>query len=282
LTTPIPKIVLDGHFYSPLVDPADIAPRADRIWPAEAQVLGVDFNEAGHRELLTEAFTRYIGDFDYPQALPEGSDPTRYFVGNSEFGVLDCRALFVLLRHWKPRRLVEVGSGFSTLLIADVNRRWFDGAIDVTAIEPFPRPFLKDGVSGLTRLIESKVQDVDPEVFATLRAGDILFIDSSHVAKTGSDVNHLYFEVLPRLASGVLVHIHDIFLPEDYPKDWVFGGRHWNEQYVLRALLMHSTGFRVRFGSRFAFLRLGEVLRKALRQPDGALWSGGSFWIERL
>ncbi|MEO8801981.1 MAG: hypothetical protein ABI304_11880, partial [Rudaea sp.] len=119
--------------------------------------------------------------------------------------------------------------------------------------------------------------------FTALESGDVLFIDSSHVAKTGSDVNYLYFEVLPRLAPGVRVHIHDIFLPHDYPREWVLDeNRSWNEQYLLRALLMHSKGFRVIFGCSYAFWRFPELVRTALAHPNGHAFAGGSFWIERI
>lgn len=95
-------------------------------------------------------------------------------------------------------------------------------------------------------------------------------------------MNHLFFEVLPRLNQGVVIHIHDIFLPHEYLRDWVLeGGRSWNEQYVLRALLMYSTAFRVLFGCNYAFLRFPDLVRSALRHPKGAAYGGGSFWIER-
>ena len=111
----------------------------------------------------------------------------------------------------------------------------------------------------------------------------MLFIDSSHVAKTGSDVNHLCFEVLPRLRAGVRIHFHDIFLPSDYPKPWALDeNRSWNEQYVVRALLMHSNAFRVLFGSSYAFAAHAEALREALRERDGACYGGGSLWIEKI
>ena len=103
------------------------------------------------------------------------------------------------------------------------------------------------------------------------------------MAKTGSDVNHLFFEVLPRLRSGVRIHIHDIHLPKEYPKEWVIDeNRSWNEQYLLRALLMYSNGFRVLFGCNYAFTRFPTEVRTALNLANGAAWGGGSRWIERV
>ncbi len=189
----------------------------------------------------------------------------------------------MLLREWRPARLIEVGSGFSTLLAADVNRRFLDGTMEITCIEPYPREFLRHDIAGVARLIESKVQDVPLEELSRLRAGDVLFIDSSHVAKTDSDVNFLYFEVLPRLVSGVRIRIHDIFLPEDYKREWVIDeNRSWNEQYLLRALLMHSTAFRVVFGCNYAHCRFPDQVREALALPGGHAYGGGSFWMERI
>ena len=137
--------------------------------------------------------------------------------------------------------MIEVGSGYSTLLMADVNTRFLGGSANIRCIEPYPLPFLDPLPQGVAELIVSPVQDVPLKTFDRLEAGDVLFIDSSHVSKTGSDVNHLVFEVVPRLARGVHVHFHDVFLPFDYPRDWVLKlGLYWNEQYPLRALLRLS------------------------------------------
>ena len=271
----------DGHFYSPVVDRERVAARRDRIWPASPTALGIDFDDASHLHVLDELFPRYIADYDYPEH-PVDAAPQAFFTRNPQFTWLDPRLLFVLLRAWRPRRVIEVGGGYSTLLLADVNRRWFENAIDVTSIEPYPPAFLQTHLDGLTRLLRQDVQDVPLEAFASLRAGDVLFVDSSHVAKTGSDVNHLFFEVFPRLARGVHVHLHDIFLPHDYLPQWVIDeGRSWNEQYLLRALLMHSTAFRVEFGASYAFHAHRERVVRALAHPKGHGFAGGSFWIVR-
>jgi hypothetical protein len=136
-------------------------------------------------------------------------------------------------------------------------------------------------VPGVSRLIEQRVELVDHGEFTQLEAGDILFIDSSHVSKTGSDVNFLFFEVLPLLKPGVIVHVHDIFLPDDYPRPWVIDdNRSWNEQYVLRALLMYSTRFRVLFGCAHAATAHSEAVIRALARSDGCGMGGGSLWLQ--
>ena len=204
----------DGHFYSPIVDLPDVTARRDAIWPREPVILGIDFNDEYHRNMLQDYFPRYIADYDYPDEGAPDESLARFYNRNTQFSWLDSRTLFVMIRKLAPRRIIEVGSGYSSMLMADVNRRFFDGAIDVTCIEPFPRPFLQRPVPGITRVIQEKVQAVPLSTFEALDRGDILFIDSSHVAKTGSDVNYLFFEVLPRLKPGVAIHVHDIFLPD--------------------------------------------------------------------
>lgn len=272
----------NGHFYSPVVDADELRQEYPRIWPeAVSDLPGIDLNSAFHEQILTEFFPKYYGDFQYPEEGVADEELKSFYIRNSQFSWLDARTLFVLLRAWKPRRLIEVGSGYSTMLVSDVNDRFLSNSCKVLCVEPFPRPFLKQMQS--IELVEKKVQQVPYDVFDQLEAGDILFIDSSHVAKTGSDVNFLYFEILPRLKPGVRVHVHDIFLPVEYPAPWVLEeNRSWNEQYVLRALLMFSNKFRVLFGSMNALVNHKESLSAALCRPLEKLYGGGSIWLECL
>lgn len=270
----------NGHFYSPVVDPAELALRSDELWPAGIpECPGVDFNDAQLQTVLREWFPRFMPDFDYPEQ-PVATE-SKFFVQNSQFSWLDCRTLFVILRQLKPKRLIEIGSGFSSLLSADVNQRFFNGSMEFTCVEPFPRGFLLAGVPGLTRLEVRKVQQLEPEWFDQLQTGDILFIDSSHVCKTGSDVNHLYLKVLPRLRPGVIVHIHDIFLPCEYLKSWVLDeNRSWNEQYLVQVMLQHSQRYRVLFANYYAFLRYPQLVVDALATGKGHGYGGGSLWLQ--
>ncbi|HEX7914296.1 class I SAM-dependent methyltransferase [Rudaea sp.] len=270
----------NGHFYSPIVNPDELRSEYEKIWPNQVpKLIGIDLNESYHEYVLREVFGKYYEDFQYPEQGDPDTALRRFYIRNSQFSWLDARALFVLLREWRPNRIIEVGSGYSTVLISDVNERFLSGACKVLSVEPYPRPFLKEMSS--IELLEQKVQHVPYEVFEQLESGDILFIDSSHVSKTGSDVNYLYFEILPRLKPGVRVHVHDIFFPLDYPVQWVLEeNRSWNEQYVLRALLTFSKKFRVLFGSMNAFVNHKESLGIALRRPIDALYGGGSIWLE--
>jgi len=273
-----------GHFYSPVVDPGEASAKQSMLWPSVPHpVLGIDFNDASHKQILGVDFPAYIAGYDYPELEAAVTTKNGFYSGNSQFGWLDSRTLFVLLRKWRPKRVVEVGSGFSSLLMADINRRYLDSACEITCIEPYPREFLTEGVEGIHTLIQKPIQTIALNFFANLDKGDILFIDSTHVAKTGSDVNYLFFEILPRLRPGVYVHIHDIFLPNEYPKDWVITeNRSWNEQYLLRALLMYSTAFNVIFGCSYAFTMMPAMVQSALNHPDCHAYAGGSIWLERV
>lgn len=267
-----------GHFYSPIGDPSALAAGSDRLWGASAPESPVDMQAEAQRTLLRDVMPPLIQGWDYPEHA-DPADPTRYHLGNSQFSHADGRALQALLRHWRPSRFVEVGSGYSTLLAADVRRRHLPG-MSLTAIEPFPRPFLH-GLPGLDALRVEPVQDTPMAVFEALEAGDVLFIDSSHVLKTGSDLAHLVARVLPRLRSGVRIHFHDVFLPDEYPRQWVVDlNRSWNEQYVLEAMLVNGDRYRVVFATHFALTRLAADAAAAFSTLAGHPYAGGSLWIE--
>ncbi len=265
-----------GHFYSPIVTPGELDPA--QLWPEETSIPpGLDFDGPGHIRLLTTVFKPYLRDFDYPEHGESDAELTHFYTGNSQFSWLDARACFALLRHWRPARIIEIGSGFSTILTADVNARFLGGTTQILAIEPFPRPFLH-ALPGV-KLLRQRIQDVDIEVVDQLCSGDVLFVDSTHIAKTGSDVNHIVFKLLPRLKPGVFVHFHDIFLPHEYPKDWVLDdNRSWNEQYLLQALLMFNTRFKIVFSSSYAVTFARNELADALGSQH--VVGGGSLWLQ--
>src|ERR1044071_9524271 len=139
--------------------------------------------------------------------------------------------------------------------------------------------FAKD-FPGLQTLIEKNVQEINLEFFSQLESGDILFIDSSHTVKIGGDVNYLFLEILPRLKPGVIVHVHDIFLPFEYRRDWVMDEfRFWSEQYLLQAFLTFNSEFEVLLANRYLAYRYLEDLKAAF--PNLTSWGGGSFWMPR-
>ena len=274
------KAFADGHFYSPIPKLSELREYESGIWPSSPEILGIDFNHEEHHRWLVDVLPQHLLQFDYPDKPRTGGSSHSYYTTNPAFAWLDSRMLFTVLRELQPRRMIEIGSGYSSLLAADVNTRFLNSALDLTCIEPYPPDFLKAGVPGISRLIQQKVQDVPLETFDALESGDILFIDSSHVAKTGSDVNFLYFNVLPRLNAGVLIHIHDVFFPHDYPKHWVLErGYNWNEQYIVQAMLMFSHGFEVMFGCAYAMAKFPGLVGQAL---GGTPFGGGSLWLRRL
>lgn len=275
----IPLLFPIGHFYSPIADPADIRTREQRLWAQVDEMPGIDLCISDQLMLLHQ-LKPYTSSINYPVKQPE--DSITYFYENDQYPVLDAEFLYAALCHFKPRAMIEIGSGFSSLITADVNRRILGSKLNFSCIEPYPRQFLIDGVDGITRLIQQKVEDVELSFFDQLNSGDILFIDSSHVSKVGSDVNYLFFDVLPRLKKGVMVHIHDIFLPDEYPKSWVIDqGRNWNEQYLLRAFLQFNTDWKVMWASHFMGTRHTSAVQDTFpRYPK--LGGGGSFWIERM
>jgi predicted O-methyltransferase YrrM len=275
----VPNLIPDGAYYSPVIDPFELKKDYDRVWPKEPEILAIDFNREGQRCFLAEEFPRHLADFKYPQSLLPGAREYEFRLNNATFCPLDAAALFVMLRKFRPRNMIEIGSGFSSLLTADVNRRFLAGQLNFTCIEPYPRPFLVEGVPGIAQLVQKRVQEVPLSAYDALGAGDFLFIDSSHVAKTGSDVNHLYFDVIPRLRPGVIIHVHDVHLPNDYMAERVLAVRQsWTEQYVLRAMLMFSDWFEVIFGSAYVQHYFPDLVRAVLGDDPGI---GASFWFHK-
>jgi predicted O-methyltransferase YrrM len=209
-----------------------------------------------------------------------------FFLNNKGFLRVDAEILYSFVRYFKPKRIVEIGSGFSTYVTAqavEMNKGEDVGyECDFTAIEPYPRNFMKRGIPGLSRLVESKIQDVPWMEFTKLQKGDILFIDSTHVLKIGSDVQYEYLEIIPRLNPGVIIHVHDIFLPQDYPREWVMY-KHWffTEQYLLQAFLAFNGSFEVLWASNYMRINHPEALKKAFRSYEAVSLPPSSLWMKR-
>jgi len=217
-----------------------------------------------------------------------------FTLGNFQkaFESVDAEVLYAMIRGSKPARVLEIGSGWSTLLslrALEANRAESGGdpAARLTAIEPYPHAFVRDAIAArpeLAEMLDEQVQGLPLDLFSSLGAGDILFIDSSHVLRIGSDVQYEFLEILPRLRPGVLVHVHDIFLPGEYPRDWVFGPEHrfWNEQYLLQAYLIGNARTEVVWGSSWMHRRHPEALEKAFASYDRDTRFPGSFWFRTV
>lgn len=280
--------LLRRDYNSPIPDMADLSPS---YWEQVSTLPGVDLNESAALELLETVFSKYVPEFrlQFPHLTPTpGADPAAFFLLNGVYMAGDAHVLYSLIRHRKPQRIIEIGSGRSTLVMAAAclkNQEESGTKPRLTAIEPYPAPFLERGFPGLDELLKKKVQDVGFEIFESLRAGDILFIDSSHVLRAGNDVEFEYLELLPRLPSGVLVHIHDISLPKRYPKVYFDQRIYWNEQYLLQAFLAFNTRFRVLWPGTHMYMKYPEkVLEvfpeiRAMREKYPQA-EPSAFWME--
>ena len=187
------------------------------------------------------------------------------------------------MRYCKPRRIIEVGSGFSSAAMLDVNNLFLDDTVEFTFIEPHSdRLFNLLSREDKTKhtILKRQVQDAPTEVFRTLSADDILFIDSSHVVKIGSDVAHIMFNILPELQPGVLIHFDDIFWPFEYPEEWLLEGRAWNEAYFLRSFLQFNSAFEIMYFPSYIAEHHAEVL---LEKMPLCLEGGreGSLWLKK-
>lgn len=266
-----------GHFYSPLPGRADIA-HALAI-AAEDAVPDVDLNPDGQRALL-ETLAPLAEGLDLPDAPRRGR---RFHFDQRFFGHADGGVLHLLLRHLRPARLIEIGAGWSTALILDTLDAHGPEGLRLVSVDPHPERMLDRLAPGDRARLElhvAPVQALPLATFDALAAGDVLFIDSSHVLKAGSDVHHLLFRVLPRLAPGVHVHFHDVLPPFEYPREWLERGYSWTEAYALRAFLAGNAEWRVSLWNPYVVVRHHDLVARAfpwmLRNP------GGSLWLEKL
>ena len=202
-----------------------------------------------------------------------GGTPSGYVHGNGYFDSPDAEALYLMMRRFEPRRVIEVGCGNSTRI---TRQAILDGGFDCTlsAIDPWPRADIADVVD---RFDQTTLEQADPAMVDTLEAGDVLFIDSSHQVRMSNDVAHLFCRIIPALVPGVVIHVHDVFLPYEYPKRFFYDCPSWGEQYLLHALLQ---------GGGYDILWPGHYLQRA--RPDAVealpfLGDGRaqSFWMRK-
>jgi len=273
--------ITPNDFYQPVPDTRSLS---ESLWSTPSELVGIDVQAAPQLELLASFVARFRDEYARFPPAATGS-PATYYVRNGMFESVDGEILYCMIRHLWPSRVVEIGSGFSTYLAAQAiarNRQDDDRyTCELVAIEPYPNPTLRAGFKGLSRLLATPVQEVPITEFSSLKENDVLFIDSSHVLKIGSDVRYEYLEILPRLAKGVLVHIHDIFLPAEYPRRWLRERRFYNEQYLLQAFLAFNTAFEVLWAGSFMHLRYPDTLAAAFPSYEPTTVWPGSFWLRR-
>ncbi|OBJ36303.1 hypothetical protein A5630_07255 [Mycolicibacterium mucogenicum] len=266
------------HYYEPLINPTLLR----RPLSAERDLPAVDMNVDEQLLLLDK--------FDYAdelRAFPREEQPgLGYYFENSMFGSGDAEFLYNIIRLYKPRRLIEIGSGQSTRIAAaaiTANRRENgNAACRHVCVEPYEAGWLEQ--LGVT-VVRTPVEQLDKAMVDELEPNDILFIDSSHMIRPQGDVLHEYLELLPRLRSGVLVHVHDIFTPRDYPKEWIVDqNRFWNEQYLLEAFLSYNSQFKIIAAVNFLKHHYPEQISRCCPVLGAELSARepGSFWMQRV
>ena len=284
--SPFIKAYPPGHHYSPFPDMDIIVTKwGSYIRNNSKECSGIDLREGAQIELLDELAV-YYGDLSFSH---NPDSQLRYYFENNYFTYADAIVLFGMLRHFRPRKVIEVGSGFSSALMLDTNDMYLGSSTEFTFVEPYPdrlESLLKKEVESGCTVITEPLQKVSLNLFNALGENDILFIDSSHVVKPYSDVMRIFGEILPTLNVGVLIHFHDICWPFEYPKQWIMAGRAWNEAYMLKAFLQFNDCFEILYFNSFMNLFHSERLKKkmplCLHNPKEKMVIGASsIWIRK-
>jgi predicted O-methyltransferase YrrM len=282
LLRPLGFTLIADHFYQPIPNRAEVISQANTPRPCG----GCVFNYEEQMPFIRQLLTQYKAEINSEADLGAAG----YRMSYGGFGSGDAEVLYCLIRHLKPSRIVEVGAGTSTqVIVAALRKNAGDGShpCELTSIDPYPS---KEAVetagmkhAGVTHnLIGARVQDVPVSTFQSLGENDILFVDSSHVFKAGSDVEHEFHNIYPSLRRGVWVHVHDIFLPFDYPPEWNNKKSFfWNEQYILEAFLQFNNAFRIRAALNMIARRDPAVFSDSIERYREQR-TPGSFWMQRV
>jgi len=278
-SNPFLKFAPPGHFYSPIPDINYVQKhQIDLFARKESSVPGIDINSEKQIELVKQ-FASYYSHIPFTE---EKQENVRYYFDNPYFCQGSAVILYSIMRHFRPQRIVEVGSGYTSASMLDINDRFFDGKILFSFIEPYPERLFsllseKDGQRN--QVIVDIVQNCSYKIFTDLKENDILFIDSSHVAKIGSDVVYFLTNILPVLNAGVIIHIHGIYWPFEYPEDWILSGRAWNEAYMLKAFLQFNNSFEILLFNSYLSIHHRELMLQYL--PLFLVDSGSCLWIRK-
>jgi len=274
--------VLPLHFYSPVPDTRELTPDQFQVVSA---LPGTEMNENSQLELLTLIRRDFFDEYRTFALRDQDTSRGRFRFGCGSIESVDAEVLYAMVRRFRPKRLIEIGTGYSTIISMEaVVRNARDGfPCEMISIDPFaPDDLLTELPLPLT-VLRKRVQEVPITRFSELQSDDVLFIDSTHVCKIGSDVQFELLEVLPRLNPGVVVHIHDIFLPLDYPEEWVRSRhRFWNEQYLLQAFLCGNQDFEILWGGAWMHHRYPDRLQDAFPSYDRNANLPASFWIRKV
>jgi hypothetical protein len=266
-----------GHFYSPLPSVSDVRANAASIFRTDVELdSSIDLRDAEQVELLQKLAT-IIKTLDFPSAK---SPEHRYYSDNSFFGLGSAFLTAAMILNLRPKRIIEIGSGFSSAMMLDINDRFSNGAVEHVFIEPYPdrlQQLIRPGDAKNNFVLPHPVQEQPMTVFQKLDTNDVLFVDSSHVSKVGSDLNHIVFNILPALRPGVVVHFHDIYWPFEYPQEWIVDAkRAWNECYLLRAFMQYNGAFEIILYPQYLRHKHGTLMRQLWPtwwdDPGSALW----------
>lgn len=269
-----------GHYYSPIPSRKEVEEYCAGL-PHVDGVRDVDLHRDEQR-LLLEQFAKFYSEMPH---LTGGNDTLRYSFDQGWFCHSDAIMLYSFIRHFQPRRIVEIGSGHSSAMILDTLEKFGGAETEVTFIDPHPErleSILREGDRDKVKvkIIPKRVQDVDVDLFQQLTRDDLLFIDSSHVLKVGSDLQHILFKIVPFLPVGVHMHFHDIFYPFEYPVEWLKFGRYWNELYMIRAFLAGNRVWQVTMFNEFVNKEFGALLEE--KMPACREDFGSSLYITRV
>jgi hypothetical protein len=269
------SIYKPGHYYSPIPDLKEVEADSGRLFRLPDTISGLDLNANGQKEFL-----RALQPHLQLTRFPKRKEGKRYFTENDFFVESDALYYHAILQATRPKKIVEVGSGFSSAVLFDAMDLGLEME-QVHFIEPYPdrlHSLLNEEDKSRYVLHQERAQNIPIHFFESLNSGDILFIDSSHIAKVGSDVNFIIFDILPILKPGVLIHVHDILYPFEYPKQWIEEGRFWNEAYLLKAFLMFNPQFQILLFNSY----LAQCQKEFLTEIDPRLLAGGgSIWIQK-
>ena len=268
-----------SHYYSVIPSGEDIANSFEykEEFPYLETLEGLIDNKLARKTL--EELIKCAEPFN-PLRRPDPSDIQQYFWENGSYERCDAMSLYAFVRKLKPKKILEIGSGMSSLVSLKALEDNQTGSL--TCVEPYPGKRIRALHSlGRMDLHAMKAQDITPEFLdAELDDGDILFIDSTHVVKTGSDCVHVYLRLLPQITKKIYVHIHDIFLPKGYPIAWLNQEHNfWNEQYLLLAWLMDNARTKVLYCSGYNEIRNTDLM-EALSHGRYEGMNGGAVWIE--
>lgn len=264
----------------PIPDTHELAQRPD-LFSKPSELIGIDLGVQRQLHLLMDAFPLFEQEYnDFPLAMSSELPAYAFYLNNGVFDGLDALVLYCMIRHFRPEQIIEVGSGWSSRVSAKA--ALVNGNTRLTCIEPYPDELLRGGFPGLHRLITSKVEDLGRDVFDTLGENDILFIDTTHVIKSKGDVNYLILDILPRLKKGVIIHLHDIYIPYEYTQWWITEQlEFWNEQYLVQAFLAFNDHFQILMAINYLRKHHVETLQKTFPYCPNYI-TGQSLWLKKV